>query len=265
MIIKNCLLGPFLGDFRSEIIDFQPYARWVYEVLKPEKMFIATHSNRSFLYNDWSTVIPIFEDLSRDELNQNGFIHTTISLKDLNIVSKKVKSDLIKQIEPEKEFLHLNVLYSKNFHWFPLYKKIYNKVKLTQEYNNKILFIPNINEKYAIIKDMYDFLVKNYGVNEVIVAGDMKTYLHDKNIMLKNPTYFKDVYYDMVSLISNSKVVVTPNSHWTVISLLQETPVFSWGKLPKYYENNTQNMILHENIPVTNMKNIVKDFINTIK
>jgi len=263
MKINNVLIGPFLGDFRSEIIDFRPYTRWVYEVLKPAKMFVATHSNRSFLY-DWATVLPVFEDFSRDELNQNGFMHNFVSQKDLNIVIKKIKSDMVKQTLPEKDFVHLTTLYSKNVHWFPLYKKIYSQVDMGKKKNNTILFIPNIGEKYAVVKDIYDFLCEKYG-DTVVVAGDMKIHLHENNIMLKNPTYFTDVYYDVIKLISESKVVITPNSHWTVLALVQKTPVFSWGLMAKYFSNDTNHMLLHENVPTDYLKKMMEVFINNIK
>lgn len=265
MIVKNVLVGPFLGDFRTEIIDFYPWTRWIYEILKPEKMFVATHTNRAFLY-DWATVIPVFEDLSRDELNQNGFIHNSVSQKDLNVVVKKIKQDMIKFISPEIEYTYLTAPYSKSFHWIPLYKKIYSNVpmKKTKGKKEMILFIPCISEKYATIHSMYKLLKEKYGDN-VVVAGDMKIHLHENNIMLRNPTYFKDVYYDIMNLITNAKVVVTPNSHWTILSFMQQTPVFSWGSLPQYYSNDTPNMILHENLPIENLKNLMESFINSIK
>jgi hypothetical protein len=60
-------------------------------------------------------------------------------------------------------------------------------------------------------------------------------------------------------------VVITPNSHWTILSLMQHTPVFSWGSMPQYYSNETKQMILHKSVPMTNMKIMIEDFINTIK
>ena len=127
--IKECVLGPYLGDFRTEVIDFRPFSRWIYEVLKPDRMYVSTHSNRGFLY-EWATVIPIFEDLSRDELNQAGFIHNSVSQKDLSLVIKKIKSDISKIANPENEIVYLSVPYSKSFHWFPLYKKIYSEIQV---------------------------------------------------------------------------------------------------------------------------------------
>jgi hypothetical protein len=265
MSVKNVLIGPFLGDFRSEIIDFRPFTRWVYEILKPEKMYIATHSNRAFLY-DWATVIPVFEDLSRDELNQNGFIHNSVSQKDLILVIKKIKSDVNKQISEDKDFLYLQSPYTKSVHWIPLYKKIYSNVSVNKKKKKKtnILYIPCISEKYATVRTMYEHLVEKYGDN-VVVAGDMKIHLHENNVMLRNTTYFKDIYCDMLEMITNAKVVITPNSHWTILSLMQHTPVFSWGSMAQHYNNDTKQMVLHQSIPIDNMKLMMETFINSIK
>jgi hypothetical protein len=41
--------------------------------------------------------------------------------------------------------------------------------------------------------------------------------------------------------------------------------VFSWGSMPQYYSNETKQMILHKSVPMTNMKIMIEDFINTIK
>jgi hypothetical protein len=263
MIIKNILCGPFIGDFRTEIIDFRPLTRWIYEVLKPEKMFVSTHSNRCFLY-DWATTIPVFEDLSRDELNQNGALHNSISQKDLTIITKKIKSDVSKLLKPKEDFVHINFAYTKNSHWYPLYKKIYTSVKYNISDKKSILFIPNISEKYAVTKEIHDFLCKNF--DNVIVAGDMKTHLHENNIMFKNPTYFTDIYKDMVDQISNASVVITPNSHWTILSQIQNKPVFSWGSLPVYCDNNKKNnMILTDDVPLNNIKNMMFSFIKKYK
>ncbi len=260
------LVGPFVGDFKTEIIDFRAYTRWVYEILKPEKMFVSTHSNRSFLY-DWATSIPIFEDISRDELNQNGLIHNSISQKDISLITKKIKADVIKLISSNKNLIHINISYTKNSHWVPLYKKMYVPISMNATKDDKILFIPNINEKYATIKEIYSYLSDNF--ENVVVAGDMKTHLHDKNVMLKNPTYFKDIYYDMVKIISESKAVITPNSHWTLVAQLQNIPVFSWGSvMPQYYNNNVQNMVVPDGISLNYLKSMIQSFIislNNIK
>jgi hypothetical protein len=260
MEVQNVLFGPFIGDFSTEIITTRPYVRWIYEVLRPEKIFVATHSNRCFLY-DWAETIPVFEDLSRDELNQNGVMHNSVSQKDLMLITKKIKS-----LVAEKDILHINVMYSKNPHWYPLYKKIYTPILLNEKKKKTktILFIPTINEKYAITKEIYDSLLEDFG-EDVIVAGDMKTHLHENNVMFRNPTYFKDIYYDMVRLISNAKVVITPTSHWTLISQLQGTPVISWGSMPRYYDGSQNDLILPEDIPLLNLKKLINTYINSIK
>lgn len=263
--IKNVLVGPFVGDFKSEIVDFRPYARWIYEVIKPERMFVSTHSNRQFLYEDWAEVIPVYEDFSRDELNQNGLVHNSITQKEMSILSRKIKNDVLKIIYPDKSLFCFNTSYTKSTQWYPLYKKVFCPISIPTKEKPDILFIPYINEKYAIISDIYEHLIKIHP--DLIVVGDMKTHLHDNNLMLKNTTYFQDIYYDMVSLITGASIVITPNSHWTVLSIMQDTPVISWGSFPSYYTNERKtSKILSGDIPIENLKTIIDDFIiNIIK
>lgn len=258
MRITNVLCGPFIGDFRTEIIDFRPYTRWVYEVLKPERMFVSTHSNRCFLY-DWATTIPVFEDLSRDELNQNGVLHNSVSQKDLLGITKKAKTDVFNILKSKEDVVHINFHYSKNQSWCPIYKKIYTPVECDTQKKETIVFIPNISEKYAVTKEIYEYLQDKF--NNVIIVGDMKTHLHENNVIFKKNTKFNDMYNSIVHLISNAKVVITPNSHWTILSQMQNIPVFSWGLLPSYYENNKNSVILPNNIPISNLKNMMVDFI----
>ena len=155
MIYKNILCGPYLGDFAEEILTFRPYAQWIKTVLKPEKMCICSHSNRSFLYTD--NFIPIFEDFSRDELNQNGLIHNECTIKELVIITKKIKSDI-----KTPDLLQFNTSYTKADAWYPLYKKIFNRVEIEPTKENYILFIPSMKEKYNVIIDIYNHLKNNY-------------------------------------------------------------------------------------------------------
>jgi hypothetical protein len=256
------LCGPYLGDFKTEIMDFYPFCRWVYEVVKPHKMFVSSHINRVFLYNGWATNIPIFEDLSRDEINQNGLLHNSIMQKDMNIIIKKIKNDISKCVDNMKDLVFIQTPYSKNNTLFPIYKKIFKPVDIVKKDLGYILFIPYINEKYEVNKYMFDFLCNEYGRDNIIVAGDMKIHFHEENAMIHNITYFKDVYKHMFELITNAKVVITPFSHWTYISVLQDTPVVSWGVTQSFINNvNNKNVLLHESIPIEKTVNIIKDFI----
>lgn len=257
MKIKNILCGPFIGDFKTEILDFRPYTRWVYEVLKPERMFVATHSNRCFLY-EWATTLPVFEDLSRDELGQNGVLHNSIGQKDVSSVIKKAKEDVINILKSKEDVIHINLHYSKSHNWCPIYKKIYTPIKYSKN-KGKIVFIPDINEKYAFIEDVYEFLQDEF--DDVVIVGDMKTHLHGNNIIYKDNVNFTDMYNNIINHISNAKVVITPNSHWTVLSNIQNKPVFSWGTSTLYYEHHKNDMILPNNIPFHNLKNMLSDFI----
>lgn len=263
MSCANVLVGPFVGGFETEIIDFRPYAKWIQTIMKPKRMFVSTHINRAFLYDDSIEVIGIYEDISRDELGQLNFMHNSLSQKDMNIISRKIKQDVLAKITPQtKDLHHFNVQYTKSNVWYPLYKKIFVPIDVPVQKENYVLFIPHMKEKYHIIEELHKHMSKNY---DVIVAGDMKTHLHSDNILLKKPTYFKDAYADIVKLITNARVVVTPNSHWTILSLLQGTPVISWGTYSEYFTNKTKHQIITGSVSLDILKNMVSNFINNVK
>ena len=68
----------------------------MHKVLQPEKTYISTHFNRSFLYKEFKNeLLPIYKQLSRDELGQEGYIHKSLSLKDFNILIEKMRKENI--------------------------------------------------------------------------------------------------------------------------------------------------------------------------
>lgn len=265
MKINSVLVGPFIGDFESEINDFRPYSRWVYEILRPVNMFISTHFNRQFLYEGWSTVLPVCENYTRDEINQIGAINFNVTQKEMLILFKKVKYDLTNTFKINKDLLCINVPYSKVVRQKPPYKKIFTGVNIPKTPGDYILFIPSTKSTKNEVREIYDFLVENF--NNVIISGDMKTHLYEKNDLLKDICYFNNIYYDITKLITNAKVVITPTSHWTTISMMQKTPVFSWGNL-KYvieYDFNTKNTILPLGVDVKYLKPLMYNFIKQIE
>jgi hypothetical protein len=263
-VCQNVLVGPFIGNFEEEVITFRPYAKWIQTILKPGRMFVATHSNRSFLYDKSIEIINVYEDISRDELGQANLIHESISQKDMILISRKTRQEALSRITPKsKDLLHFNTQYTKSSVWYPLYKKIFQPVDIPADKDDYILFIPHMKEKYHVIEGIYKFLSSTFG--NVVVAGDMKTHLHSENVLLKNPTYFKDAYLDITKLITNAKVVVVPYSHWTILSLLQKTPVISWGKYSEYYTNRTPHQIVTGSVSLDNLENILRTFINNVK
>ena len=51
---RNCMkktvlaLGPYIGDFKNEILNFQPHIKWIHEVVGIDNVYVCTHRNRSF-------------------------------------------------------------------------------------------------------------------------------------------------------------------------------------------------------------------------
>ena len=236
-------VGPFIGSIETELFLFQPFVYWLQKVLKPEKTLISSHGNRAFLYENCK-FFPVFEDFTRNEFNQIGPTHTDVSVQDFNIIIKKYKLQ-IQDITKNNygSVYYYNLPYVKNA-WIPMYKRIYNTIKLPNKnpnYKGKIAFIPAFNEKYSVISKIYDHLCKKYNV---VLCGDMKTHIPEKNILLKEPSYFQNVYKKMFEIINSVDCVIVPASHWTLLADFAGTPCFSWGK----YNLNT----LSSNINIVN-------------
>ena len=68
--MKVVSVGPFLGDIKNELLYFRPFVQWLHSYLEYESFFVSSHFNRSFLYGDDITFMPVYECLTRNELNQ---------------------------------------------------------------------------------------------------------------------------------------------------------------------------------------------------
>ncbi len=235
-------LGPYIGSFEEEIYNFQPYMRWIYYNLpKDKKVYLSTHLNRSFLYKDFiddDNIIPVFHHLTRDELNQVGYIHRNVIQKDYNILVKKFKKN-ISEIEnvSTRNIEIFNIDYLKSKPFYPIDKKYYlpfdvSDVEIDRPVN--IVFIPDYREKIERIKFIYDYLNDNYGC---VVVGDMKTHLIEKNVVLKNIDYIENGIKYIIKYITEAKAVICPISHWCIISNLQKKNLFCWGEHPGQFRS----------------------------
>jgi hypothetical protein len=236
------LLGPFVGDWESEIITFRPYIKWITSIGKYENIYLSTHSNRAFLYH-WikeENIFPIFGEFSRDELSQHGYIHKELPIRDYNLLVKKFKE----RIDKKKKIEIFYPNYTKNNPaYYPIYNKIFERIevpsniKISNSYKNKIVFIPDIKENSIKTDSIYRALKKEYG-EEIIVVGDMKTHLIFENIVFKHPDYIENGYKYILSYINYAKAVICPTSHWSVIANIQGIPLFTWGKQHTQFKEN---------------------------
>jgi hypothetical protein len=177
-------LGPFVGDWETEVTLFRPYMNWIAKILNYDKVYLSTHCNRSFLYDNIENIIPVYENLSRDELLQKGIVNITLSQRDYIIIQRKILSQIVSQYGKNKPILYnffLNYT-NRNIH-YPFYKRIHKKI-ITENFLEKddIIFIPDVRESKEKIEILYNELIKKHNIS---VLGDMKTYLLEENIALK--------------------------------------------------------------------------------
>jgi hypothetical protein len=249
---KILAVGPFVGNFEQEIMTFQPYARWLSEIIGSEDVYLSTHSNRTFLYDfiPSENIISVFEDLSRDELGQKGYIHESLLQKDYNILLRKFKDDIIERSSCSKKDIDIYFLnYVKSTPPYPMYNKVFKRIPVTEGDNggNGVILIPHRNEKKShILYDIYKHLNDKYGCS---VMGDMTSDLPGLNKVFGLVDYFENGWKYIMRSINEAKAVICPISFWTTICNLQGANVFSWGEQVGqhkehgiYYFNNKKLM-----------------------
>jgi hypothetical protein len=228
------LTGPYIGSFEQEVITFRPYVKWLSEILEYDKMYISTHSNRAFMYGDMEAVVlPIFEDLSRDELSQVGYIHKSISQKDYQVILKTIKETIVEKEDCTKRDIEVyNLSYVKSTPPMSIYSKKFEPINATtiniEDYEGRVVFIPDRAATGSQLRIVRDYLRESYP--DYIIIGDMRTRFARENVILNLVDYFENSWKYMVKIISKAKAVVCPLSYWTTICNLQSTPVFSWGE-----------------------------------
>jgi len=239
--MKILAIGPFIGSFEEEILTFRPYARWLSEAIEWDKIYLSTHINRIFLYDfvPEENIIPVFQQFSRDEENQVGYVHRMINKKDYLLILKTFK-DKILEIENcnRKDIEIHNLSYTKTTTPCSYYKKIFEEIpdiniNIKKEHENKIIFIPSRQEKLEKIAYIKDWLMNNY--DNVIIVGSTDTWFSKENVVLNKIDYFENGWKYNIQYISKAKAVICPLGYWTTISNLQQKSVFSWGENPGQY------------------------------
>ena len=263
------ILGPYVGSFKQEILTFRPYITWIHKVLQPDKTYVSTHFNRSFLYKTFDNeLLPVYKQLSRDELGQEGYIHRLLSLKNYNIFVKDLKITISEKEECSKKDIDvMGINYTKSVIQYPIYNKTFEHIDLKNintpdELKNLRIFIPYGDEDEMSI--FYNS-IKDKGF---VVVGDMNTPLVKENKIFKYIDYFENGWEYIIGAISYAKVVVCPLSYWTTICNLQKVPVFSWGNNPgqyreggMYHFDNKEAMILPN---IGNITGYLNNFINGV-
>ena len=232
-------LGPYVGDLEREIITFRPYAKWLSKVIPHDVLYLSTHYNRTFLYDDFvesGNVIPIDSKYSEDDTTQSGFIQKGMTQKEYNSVIKKFKNRVLLLGHKKKDLENIHLKYRKTIVQYPVYNKIFNKVLVSDSEDNgkgKFLFIPYGLEE-EVLKKVYDYIKE-----DVMVIGDSSCLLENENVLSHEER--NDIHY-IFSLLSRCKGIITPLNYWTSIANLQNLSVFSWGnEVSMYREDGLYN------------------------
>lgn len=238
--MKILALGPYIGSFKEEMLTFRPYIRWLSKAVEWDKIYLSTHINRTFLYDfvPEENIIPVFQQFSRDEENQTGYIHNKISKKDFRLILKIFKEKILEKENCNRKDIEIHHLsYTKNTAPYSIYKKVFEKIpdvtiEIPKYHEDKIIFIPSKQEKLEKLTYIYNWLKSCYNV---IIVGSTDTWFSNDNVVLNKIDYFESGFKHIIGYISKAKCIVTPLSYWTVISNLQNKPVFSWGENPGQY------------------------------
>lgn len=246
----NILCGPYVGSFEQEILTFRPHIKWISENLKYDSLIVSTHLNRQFLYDDIPNIKfhTINYELSISENRQFGLLNSNLTKKEYVDYCKTVKDEVATNFSISKKTIrHYPLLYSQSPAQFSSFQKSFSKINNTTKDirkkldSNDILFIPHISESEEKCVNLFNMLKKN---NNVVIAGDSKIHLNEKNIIIKRPDYFTNVYRCIIKWLDECKIVVCPASHWTFLAQLQECPVYSWGSISQYKNINETTFLL---------------------
>jgi len=231
------LAGPYIGSFEQEIVTFRPYVRWLYEVAEFDKMYVSTHANRAFMYQDFLSedlVIPVSEDLSRDELGQEGYVHNTVSTKEYQIHLKLIKDQIIEREGcNRKDITVYGLSYVKSTPPFSVFNKRFVPIHSFDDVNiddyfGKVVFIPDVCESKDRLRQIRSYLDLNK--IDYVIAGDLHTWFSKSNVVTNRIDYYENGWKYNLKLIMNSRAVMCPLSHWTTLCNIQGIPVFSWGQ-----------------------------------
>jgi len=238
-INKIIMFGPYIGDWKDEILSFRPYVKWVYDNLEFVDYYIADHFNRSFMYDFMheNNFIPIYESLTRDEEKQRNYIHRDIKTKDFSsIILRNIRDDISNKTGYlKRDIIQFSLPYVKNPSNFSILNKKFSKITYEKsKKKEKIVYIPDKRYPKKDLEYILNYLEKYYPDNYVVI-GDKKTYFKDNNIIRNRLDYFENVYKLIIDYISNAKLVICPCGHWTVLSNQQGSYVISWG-----YDNISQ-------------------------
>lgn len=259
-MLKNLLIGPYIGSFKYEILTFRPYIQYLLSILEYDNVYISSHYNRSFLYDHIpnSQFIPIYSCITRDEINQVGYQYLDVNKQQYNKIVKSIKSNLTDLSE------HHSLPYIKSTNTISFYQKkllpyVYPDIDIDIN-KDTICFIPDKSQES---KDIYENIKTKYNV---IVIGDINNGIEYDNILLKRFDYFDIVYKYMFNYIHKSLFVITSCPEWALICNIQNIPLVYWGNDSSMFKSDGVYGFNNNNISLKSMNiNMIKYMYENMK
>jgi hypothetical protein len=240
--MKVVAVGPYIGDFQTEITSFRPYVIWIYCNLKYDRFYVSTYSDRRFLYHwvpDYN-FIPVFNVNNRPEVQCcyfNGDVNHNSYLK---LVRKFRNNIFNRSTDVEKEDIKL---------YTPAYTKLADPIHFN--------------------KKKFSSIIVDYEKGDFVLYED-EVYFDKYNY--KRISDFS-TWEERVSALCSAKVVVCEAGVWTIIANMQKIPVFSWseGAIGKYKQDGdfnfkNENMVIYadnKNTLLRGMENYLKRIMET--
>lgn len=202
-------VGPFVGDFKTEILSFRPYVTWLYKNVKWKNFYVSSHYYSRFLYDfleDEQFVPIISNELSDDKASQVNYFHEKIQHKTFLRYTRNFKSQVSKLTGFKKEDIKvIGISYTKLSDPIIFAKKAFEKIKTQGTKENYILY-----DKEPLIEELNYKLIGNCSSS-----------------------------YDLIELISNAVCVVCKAGFYTALTNLQGVPAFGWSvEYPGRYRHN---------------------------
>lgn len=259
------LIGPYIGDWKNELLTFRPYANWIFNQLDKPICYISSHFNRKFLY-DWipeENFIPVFEHLTRNESKQNNYLHDDITAKDYKLLIKEFKKTIIEKEKITSKNINIyNLSYLESKPEYSWHQKIFTKIKIEPIPNNYIIYIPDSSISTSFHDTLLCSLLNEY--DNIAMVGDHTCYDIEKFLNFQI-NYSEVGYENLMKYILGCKFVITPCSHWTFLCNVHKIPVVSWGlngniyKKDNVYGFDNNNYILIDK-KMSNVLNSIKYF-----
>ena len=262
--MKSVCVGPFIGSFECEVLQFLPYVKYLANTLTYDNFYVSGYSNRRFLY-DWILDVdffPVYESGTRSDHKQIGYIHEDVSSTQYSQLVTSFQKYVIDDLSCSIKDIDMYVpTYTR---YMPPTNNIQKKFTPTNQIKNInfsdiVVFIPDESIDEVHNQIIYNSLKIKYNV---VVVGDCKTNLYQYNDIMKRMDYTDKVYELVIEYIQKANAVIVPCSYWTILCNIHETPVLSWGDIVGPYKTNGTFGFGNKNMIINSQKHINIDVLD---